>query len=169
MNKGISRVKIIEQGLPLHIIVGKYIKQMGFDVANERGCGGYWDVGQELEAPWDVGIGILKRNPNITINPTGLLSRLYQAWFGRKRRLWLGTIWWSYRGHGVISSEQKNCASANCQNWLFDVYGNEDVELMKQLSKQLISTFNVNITLCVTSQESKVEANGGPGDYSFMN
>ena len=93
----------------------------------------------------DTNLSILYEDPDA--KPLSWAFRLLGA---KRRRLYLGSIWFSIHG-------------ANEENWLFKVYGSKNMEVAKRLADELAAHFEVNITLDLVSEEPLYETFPGEG------
>ena len=130
-----ENVVFVDYQEAISIKVGRFLLSKGFNLASSIGIGI-----DELSQEDYLGVlsGYLKAKP---IKFLGVV-----IW--KPRRIFFGTIRF-----------KENCRhDTNEQNWVFEVYGCEHVELLKQLAEDLASTFNVKILLQLKCEQSKREA-----------
>ncbi len=118
----------------ISIKVGRFLLSKGFDLASSTGL-----ASNSLVET--CSLGILRKDPEA--KPRNYLFGLIKR---APRRMFLGTVWFSNSPRG-----------ASEQNWVFEAYGREHVELVRQLAEEMASTFNIKIALRLVREQPDVE------------
>lgn len=137
-----KRMAFVDYQESLSIKVGKWLLQKEFYPADHSGM-----ATQSLVQTDEL--GILWRDPEA--KPRKYLFGLIKQ---EPRRGFIGTVWFSNSARG-----------ANEQNWLFEMYGRKHIELVRQLTEEMSSSFNVKISLRLVREQPDVETYPGESDY----
>lgn len=125
---------LVEYQELLSIKVGRFLLLKGFDLASR--------IGVALNVLVETcSLGILYKDPEA--KPRTYLFGLIKI---EPRRMFLGTVWFNDNNRGATE-----------QNWVFDAYGREYVELVRQLAEEMASTFNVKVTIRLVREQPDVE------------
>lgn len=117
------------------IKVGKYVRAYHPELSL-AGCLG--DARDSLFQ--DDSLGLLH---NEHVEPRGILERLFRC---QPRRKFVGTFWFRNSAREVKSDE-----------WLLEVHGNEFVETMQALAKELATAFSIKIHVRLVSESARLE------------
>lgn len=125
-----NKVELVDHYESIAMQVGRFLLSKKFDLADNTGTACLLD---EVDSISILGseLGILYKDPNA--KPHKYLFGLITL---KPRRIFLGIFW-------LINSVR----GANEQNWIFEAHSHKHLELIRPLIQEMVSIFNVNITL----------------------
>lgn len=128
-----NKVKFVNYQEPLSIKIGRFLLERGYDHASSIG------VANPLTKT--NALGILRKDPDVKPRKSlfGLITH-------KPRRTFLGVLWLDDKVRG-----------ANDQVWVFEAYGRQYIELLKELSEDMTATFGVNIELRLVREQPEIE------------
>jgi len=125
----------------LSIQVGQWLRSRGYHLADH--------IGLELQSLEKTNsLGLLRENPDV--KPRSWLMSLIR---GRSRKIFFGVVW--------FEDVQRK---ADEQNWVLEVYGQENAYLARQLAHDMTLTFSVKVVFRIISEDTKTEVFGS--DFS---
>lgn len=116
------------------IMVGRFLLEKGFDLATCTGVA-------ERSLTSTSSIGILRPDPDAKPQ-----KRLFGLIKSKPRREFLGTVWF-------LNTSRR----ATEKNWTCEVYGRNNIDLIKSLAEEMAARFNVKITLRLVREDTDVE------------
>jgi len=125
-----NKVEYIE---PISLQLSKLLRSKGFDLADEEGV-----FCQNLKETDSFGILYNYKEPKkylfglITTNP---------------KRMWIGNIYFKNQNRGAEPNTQ----------WVFEVYGRNNIEYATRLANNWVSLFDIKIVVHLKSEHSKFE------------
>lgn len=135
-----DKVELIDHCESIAMQVGRFLLSKRFDLADNTGMACSLNQVDNISILGSE-LGILYKDPNT--KPHKYLFGLITL---KSRRIFLGTVWFINR-----------VRSANEQNWVFEAHGRKHLELIRQLIEEMVSTFSVNIVLCLTYKQPNTE------------
>lgn len=137
-----EKVEFVDYQEALSIKVGKWLSEKGFAPASCTGIALY-------SLSETNSLGILWKDPDA--KPREYLFGLIKR---EPKRRFLGTIWFDNSTRG-----------ANKKYWVLEAYGQEHIELVRQLAEKMTSIFNVKISLRLVREQPDVETYCSGCDY----
>lgn len=137
---GVGKMEIIDFRDSLPYRLSKYLEDYGFKTAYTNG-----EAVKTYDA--DCAIGIVSKQSSehwkqfIKLFPLRFLSK--------NKRIFLGVIWF-----------KDSSRNATRDNWVFEVYGRENLSIIEKLAINLEKNFDVQIVVHILSDELRFETFG---------